>query len=128
MASHSCVSGEKCRFVFTLESKLEIPRAQVALVIRDRAGNLIVVVNSLDDGGAYMAIGRGVYEISIELSLPVKPGQYDMDICVKNEHWATLEQWVPDPSLIVMPRRDYSLPDEWRGLVDEGARFGCRAK
>jgi lipopolysaccharide transport system ATP-binding protein len=121
--SHSCLSREVCRLMFTVVSKRVVEQAYLGLAIWDSEGQLIVAGSSLDDGGHAFHLPEGEHIVMFEVRLPIKAGAYQLDVSLNGVGEGQIDRWHAEPRLIVLPSGDSSLPEKWHGLLNEKMRF-----
>lgn len=118
---YSCYSRDVCVIEFKLVARRLIREAFIGLAIWSEEGVLVFASSSLDNEGKYFEITEGVYSASFEVRLPLKAGNYQLDISLNESKM--LDRWMAEQKLIVLPKLATSLPEKWHGLVNEEARF-----
>lgn len=121
--SHTCVSREACRFVFTVVSRRVIQDAFFGFALWDSEGQLVLAGSSLDDGRRTVRLTEGEHRVVFEVRLPIKAAAYQIDVSLNGVGEGQFDRWHAVPKLIVLPSGDSSLPEIWHGIVNEKVQF-----
>lgn len=120
---HSCYSRDNCEFLFSIVAKRRILNVYIGFALWDIEGKLILAASSLDNDGNYYSLDEGIYKAIIKVSLPLKAGNYQLDISLNSADIGQFDRWTSEPKLKILPRQNSSLPDKWHGLVNEEVHF-----
>jgi hypothetical protein len=84
----------------------------------------------MDTYGKPIAIARGLHEVSFETVLPLRAGQYQLDVSLSSVAGGRIDRWAADPMMVVVPRHgsDTTLHPEWQGLIDSKVAVTIQAK
>jgi lipopolysaccharide transport system ATP-binding protein len=113
-------SNVKLRFWFT--SKGPLKNIDIGLVLRDFKGDIVISSKSSDSLKDYFEVSNGEYIFDFDFRLPVKKGDYEVDIALVN-YGRLVDQWVSPLKLKVVSVFDSTLTDEWLGIVSEEIKF-----
>jgi homopolymeric O-antigen transport system ATP-binding protein len=120
---HCCLSRENCQFVFEVETKRPLQKAQFGFVMRNESGDLLISVNSRDNGHNYATLPVGRHNISVSLCMPFRAGRYQVEFAIADESFKMLDHWQAKPLLTILPCDQSVLTEEWKGLINEPALF-----
>jgi lipopolysaccharide transport system ATP-binding protein len=121
--SHSCTSRDQCEFVFNLRCNRRILKARFGFALRDSEDQLILVGHSLDSLDRELDIEMGDYELKWVARLPLKSGSYQLTVSVATTEEGTIEEWLAEPQLVILPNLKTHLPEQWHGLLNENVDF-----
>ena len=120
---HSCFARETCHFVFTVASKTTLDEVYFGFLILNAQGEIVVGATSLDQTPAHFPLAPGTHELSITLSIPLKPGMYHLDVSLNNRARGQLDWAHPVPALSVLPHGPTQMAPKYQGLLNVAARF-----
>lgn len=115
-------SEESFKIEFTFEAKDILKNVEFGLVIRNSEGQLILGCNSRDFGRDYLYIEKGCHKFSFDLQLPIKHGEYEIDIAIVQEN-RIIDQWVSPTMLTVKNKFESVLGEKWTGLLNITTAF-----
>jgi lipopolysaccharide transport system ATP-binding protein len=120
VAPHTVASGERVRLDFVLDSDRDVPDAIIGLGIWSGRKELAISASSMDSYGKPLAISRGMHEVAFEVALPLRAGQYQLDVSLTSAAGGRIDRWAADPMLVIVSRADAdtTLHPEWQGLID----------
>jgi lipopolysaccharide transport system ATP-binding protein len=119
---HSCYSKEMCSIRLRIESAISAPDAYVGVALWNADGVLIFGA-STQDHRAPLKLEPGAFELEMTLRLPLKNGVYNLELSLNSHVYGQLDRWASDQPLLVLPSRQSTLPERWRGLLDEDVTF-----
>jgi lipopolysaccharide transport system ATP-binding protein len=124
---HCCYSRDVCTFTFSLDSRIRVTSAYFGFAIWDGDGRLVFAASSLDGGRSSVDLERGNYAIAVRVRLPLKTGEYGLDVSLNSLDQGQLDRWNGDPKLTVLPCLETALPEAWQGILNEGSEFEIRS-
>ena len=77
---HSCFSRDLCTFVFTLEAKRIVPKAQFGFVLRNLQGDLLISSNSREVEGRLVDLHHGTYQVTVQGASPFACGAISVGV------------------------------------------------
>lgn len=98
--AHSCVSNEVVNFVFNLICAKRLLICEVYLIIIYESRDLLVA-NSKDFGYNYFDIDSGNYNMNFTVTLPLKPGKYDIKTAFYSQG-LPVDTWESNTKLTVL--------------------------
>ncbi|KAA9332264.1 ABC transporter ATP-binding protein [Hymenobacter busanensis] len=119
---HLCYTKDRVVFRIIIVSNKKVNNAEFGFILRDVENNIVVGVNSRDNGANYLVLGEGEHVVDIAMYLPLKPGQYEVDIAIADQG-NIVDHWVSDTNLRVLNDFDVVLDDRWRGVLNVDAKF-----
>jgi lipopolysaccharide transport system ATP-binding protein len=120
--SFSAKSDQNFTILFEFISKTEIKNCELGLVFRNNEGQIILGVNSRDYGGEFIKLDKGKHLFAFILQLPVKHGEYEVDIAIVSNS-QIIDQWVSKTKLTIKNSFESVLSDRWRGLLNLKTQF-----
>jgi hypothetical protein len=125
---HTCYSREEAVFRFSLTAMRRMERVHFGFHIRGLDETLLLAGHNLEHGGTPPNLEPGTYAVEWRVRVALKPGVYWVEVAA-NEEMAPGQgdTWRPSQKLEVMESRFSSLPEMWRGLVNEPVSFSFRA-
>lgn len=125
VTKNSVISGSNFKIIFSFNS-IRIHRGvEIGLVIRDNTDLIIFSVNSRDYEGNFFDIEVGEYKFSFDLQLPIKSGDYSIDIVLVSES-KLIDQWQSPIFLKVLNTYESVLNERWTGIVSIKSSFEHR--
>ncbi len=118
----SLVSKSVSTFCFLFHNKEAIKNAELGFVLRNEEGDIILSSNSRDNNGNFINIPKGVNKFSFTSRVPLKHGNYEVDIILVSEG-KIIDQWIPDTKLIIKSDFSTVLDEKWLGIVNEDIDF-----
>ncbi len=120
---NSCYSRDNCEFLFNIVAKRKVSNVYIGFALWDLEGKLILAASSLDNDGNYFTLNEGIYNVIIKVSLPLKAGNYQLDISLNSSDIGQFDRWTSKPKLKILPRQNSNLSDTWHGLLNEEVQF-----
>ncbi len=121
---YKCYTREQCTFRFKLLARRIVKEANFGIIIWSDDGSLIWSMRSLDNGGQYISINEGLYEVRFSiLSLPLKSGSYQIYVTANDREEGTLDEWYAQPKLVVSPKDESGLPRQFQGILNISGKF-----
>ena len=125
--SHSSYTREPCRIGLRLGVRRVIDRSSFGIALWSDDGQLVWAMRSLDNGGQYVSLRDGVYQIDFVIpELPLRPGQYQIQVSVNSLGDEQLDMWHAQPSLRILPKDETGIPLRWQGILNVTGEFDLR--
>jgi lipopolysaccharide transport system ATP-binding protein len=124
---HTCYSREEIVFRFDLITTRRLERVHFGFHVRGLDEALLLAGHNLENGGVPPTLEPGSYAVEWRVRVSLKPGVYWVEVAA-NEEMAPGQgdTWRPAQKLEVMESRFSSLPEMWRGVVNEPVAFSYR--
>ncbi len=112
----SVYSDDTIQVEFIFRSFENFQNVELGLVIRNSEGQIILGCNSRDFGGDYFSIDKGEHKFIFSIYLPIKYGEYELDVAIVTEQ-RIIDQWVSPTLLILKNRFESVLSEKWTGIL-----------
>jgi lipopolysaccharide transport system ATP-binding protein len=120
---YSCYSRETCKMLFEINSKRFISKAFIGFAIWTLEGELILGATSRDGDAQCIDLEKGLQYVIINIRLPIKAGNYQLDISLNSLDSGIVDRWSVEPKLTILPSSNTILSEKWHGLLNEEANF-----
>ena len=121
---HACYSREECCFRFTLVCRRPLERVHFGFQIRGNDDVILINGHNLEERGTPPNLAAGTYWVDWKVRLPLNAGVYRVDISANEERAPGRgDDWQPSQTLEVLESRFTSIPQAYRGLIDEPVAF-----
>jgi lipopolysaccharide transport system ATP-binding protein len=120
---HYCEPRTNQSFCFEFVSKVKLHKAEVGFQIRGNEGEIIYGSNSRDRTQEYFELSPGNYKFVFELRLPIRDGNYEIDIAIA-ENDAIVDHWISKTPLVLLSKeKDTVLAESVTGILRELSYF-----
>lgn len=99
--AHSCYTGEIANFAFNFKSLCVLTKCHVYLRITYDDNQDLLIANSYDYTHKYLDIEAGNFNINFNVTLPVKPGKYGVQVALMSEN-IFIDHWDSNTKLIIL--------------------------
>jgi hypothetical protein len=109
--------------LFEINSKRFISKAFIGFAIWTLEGELILAATSRDGDAQCIDLEKGLQYVTINIRLPIKAGNYQLDISLNSLDSDIVDRWSVEPKLTILPSSNTILSEKWHGLLNEEANF-----
>jgi len=117
-SSYSSYTREVAEFKVGIEVSKFCRQVELGFILRDSRDDIIFSANTRDFKGELFDLEPGRYNFYFRIRLPLRAGQYTVDLAaaVENE---LIDHWVSAKPLTILDDYAGVLTEKWRGLVTE---------
>jgi len=115
--AHTLYSKSEAVFELNIDCKENIYKAEFGFILRDNDGNIIIGLNSRDNGKDYVFLSKGKHKVLFKMLVPFKPDSYEIDVAIAVET-QLIDHWVSDTKLRVLNPYESVLDERWSGLIN----------
>ncbi|MHA4807443.1 ABC transporter ATP-binding protein [Flavitalea flava] len=120
--AHSCFTGEYIQLVFRFQSLVEMSGCQFHLLIRSTDGFIVLHADSLGFSGKNFFLVPGIHELSFQVSLPIKKGNYELEAGLV-AGGKLIDSWATSTRLRVLDHFEGQQDDSYAGMLNIKTSF-----
>lgn len=120
--NYSAYSKDSVVFQIEIQCEQDIDKVEFGFILRDNDNNIIVGINSRDNGKDYISFIEGRQSVLFKMNLPVKPGQYEVDLAIA-VNGALVDHWVSETKIQLLNPYNTVLDDKWSGIINVDSVF-----
>ena len=120
--NHSAYSKDSVVFQLEIQCEQDIDKVEFGFILRDNDNNIIVGINSRDNGKDYISFIEGRQSVLFKMNLPIKPGQYEVDLAIA-VNGALVDHWVSETKIQLLNPYNTVLDDKWSGIINVDSIF-----
>ncbi len=125
--AHTCVAGDTITVRVPVRLARHVDHAWFQLALWGEGDEVVLSATSRDGGTPAMALQAGVHELAVRLQVPLRDGDYALELALCDVSGRDIERAELPPRLVVLPREDRALPRRSQGIVDVAVEFSCPA-